>query len=125
MQTIISQYKRIDSQWYVGLVEDVIASACRSSRETTPQEIADKIVEEMKGEGEDAYIIEVDRKAIKEFLLRPSDVLEIRYFDYDIDDEVAIVRIGADGKNNIHIANAPQIKTNNNSIKIISNGVIK
>lgn len=108
-QLVINQAKNY-GQDYMQEVMDVIDGFGRSSKEVTAQEVADGIVEKLKSLGADVYIVTVDVDSIKEFYRRPSDELEIRYFDYDgIDDEVALVRIGRPkGKGNIYIHDAPQ-----------------
>lgn len=113
MQMIVNQMNRIGAKWFVPSIIRQIEKFSRLQREVTIDEIAVAIVDCMGYEDEEAYIrplIAKSGESISKERNLESAGLEVRYFDYDLDEEIAMVRIGRDAKKNIFIFDAPQPK---------------
>lgn len=113
MQIIVNQMNRIGAKWFVPGIVREIEKFSRCNREVTMDEIATAVVDCMKDESEDAYVVPlVDKngRSISQERQLDSVGLEIRYFDYELDCEVAMIRIGRDAKKNIFIFDAPKVK---------------
>lgn len=106
IQAIVTQTNKINAKWYSDMVTDVIESFSKGQKTVTPLQIAEAVRDAFINEDEDAYISSTEVKRINETVVIQALSYEVRYFDYDLDEEVAVIQIGVDIHNTIFIGDA-------------------